>query len=682
MSGASANNASPTLLNGAQAAVETTSVGSGLAATGGTADVRIVAEVADVGDVPAPTGAVLASSSDVDSASPSVAGPLAGHATGGVSLLAAFSSPVPAASGSEVPVLSAGGGAAEEGTDFFVHARYQGHRAANSDAEWPTLMDGLAGTSVDPLQGADPLLMNDLRVEDATLLGEETAHDDILSLALDYPPEEMLQLDRPVPLIDGEVAGQPLPVVQQQSAGEPLLTAEPQPAAAAAAARAQDEVVCICTDFFPETDDPDVNKDRWMTVRTFIAAMLAEPVLNVFGGCDLINVEVLARALINAVPSAAWIKLAPAVTPVVFVWQFLLLVRNAMDESPSLCQAIGELIFFCVAAEEETMPRWEAKAGRAAKEYRNMWEEGDADKHKAWLLTRGVEPAVSHVVAGDHSKARVQEQASKARTGQAWAGRHTLRAFPEDSTAERERAKAAEKRKAEPAKTKEPKKAWDADDCRHDYPVSVLRAPGVMTFMCGCGYIIGFELLRETESPAHVVAALIQRFKRLPRVIYFDTACQAQRNALRRVPWMMDGVCTAWFIDRFHRCNHQCSPVFNADQVPHLTRGHDTSGAERQHSIKKRSKNSLSYMTQRRFITRSRFISAHNNIHVSQRRQATAMAAATRAKGDPKLAVEIQHKPVEAYFHHYIVSHCELGDECPCRMEVMRVGPAGLERKS
>jgi len=212
--------------------------------------------------------------------------------------------------------------------------------------------------------------------------------------------------------------------------------------------------------------------------------------------------------------------------------------------------------------------------------------------------------------------------------------------------------------------------------------VSVLRAPGVITFMCGCGFIIAFELFRETESPAHAVAALVQRFKKFPRVIYFDTACQAQRNALRRVPWMMDGVCSAWFIDRFHRCNHKCSPVFNADQFPHLTRGHDTSGAERQHSIKKKSKNSLSYMTQRRFIVRSRFISAHNNIRMSQRRQATTMAAATHVKGEPKTAVEIQHKPVEAYYHHYIVSHCELGEGCPCREEVKRVGPTGLERKA
>jgi len=409
-----------------------------------------------------------------------------------------------------------------------------------------------------------------------------------------------------------------------------------------------------------------------------------------FGGCDLVDVEVMARALISRAPSSEWIQLARCVTPVVFVWQFLLLVHSSMAAQPNLCQAVGELILFAVLAEEETMVRWEAKAKPVAKAYRDKWEVGDAATYQEWLRCFCVQPPVSHVVAKGRSKARVLEQADELRTGRSWPGRPILRGFPEDSTAEKQRAKAAVKRegkKEDKVKggTKEGKakevKAWDVDDCRHTFPDSVLRAPGVVTFVCGCGYIVGFELLRETESPAHVVAAHMQRFKRFPRVIYFDTACQAQSNALRRVPWMMEGVCTAWFIDRFHRCNHTCSPVFNADQYPDLTRGHDTSGAERQHSIKKRSKNSLSYMTQRRFIVRSRIIAAHNNIRTSQRREATKQANAARPAGEPTISVEIQHKPVETYYHHFIVSHCEMGDGCPCRDEVKREGPTGLERK-
>jgi len=164
------------------------------------------------------------------------------------------------------------------------------------------------------------------------------------------------------------------------------------------------------------------------------------------------------------------------------------------------------------------MARWEAKAKPAAKASRDKWEPGDAAVYQEWLQSIGVRPAVTHVVSGPASKDRVVEQANELRTGQSRLGWPLLHAFTEDSTAERQRLKAVDKRegkKEDKAKKKEVK-AWDGDDCRHDFPVSVLRAPGVVTFVCGCDYIIGLELLRETERPAHVVAALVQRFKKAP----------------------------------------------------------------------------------------------------------------------------------------------------------------------
>jgi len=232
------------------------------------------------------------------------------------------------------------------------------------------------------------------------------------------------------------------------------------------------EVLCLCVDIIPETDDENVDKDRWMTVRTFVAAMLAEPVFKIFCGCDLIDVEVLARLLIAREPSTEWIQLAPCVTPAVFVWQFLLLVRKYMDAQPDLCQAVGGLLLLCVLAAGETTTRWEAKAKPAAKAYRDKSELGDAAVYQEWLQSIGVRPAVTHVVSGPASKDRVVEQANELRTGQSWPGRPLLRAFPEDSTAERQRLKAADKRegkKDDEAKKKEVK-AWDGDDCGTAFP--------------------------------------------------------------------------------------------------------------------------------------------------------------------------------------------------------------------
>lgn len=58
---------------------------------------------------------------------------------------------------------------------------------------------------------------------------------------------------------------------------------------------------------FPPTGHADLQLDRSRKVRVFVAVFLSEPALNVFNGCDMVDVEVLARALIAGVPSAFWL---------------------------------------------------------------------------------------------------------------------------------------------------------------------------------------------------------------------------------------------------------------------------------------------------------------------------------------------------------------------------------------
>jgi len=411
-----------------------------------------------------------------------------------------------------------------------------------------------------------------------------------------------------------------------------------------------------------------VDIDRRRKVRVFLAAMTAEPMFNLFSGCDLIGVELLARALIAGVSRREWPPHIKSVKRVVFVWQFLLLVRTKMDQSRLLSRAVGELLFCSLGTDADALKIWSEKVPADAKTYRDQWKLTSPEHYRAWLRSIGVDDAVSHLTCGAASKERVKEQANEVRTGQVWPGREVMRAYLEDKTFEKDRKRAENKRAARVGKKTKAKKrkAWESDDCRNDYPVSVLRAPGDINFMCGCGNILGFELLRETDSPAHVVAALAQRCHKFPRVIYFDTACQAQRNAVRRIPWLLHEALTSWFIDRLHRCKHHCSPIFTGDQYPIITRGHDTSGAERPHSIKRKSKSSLNYMTQRWFIVRSRCIAAHNNIRLSQRRRAAADAAARRLVNGRVVSEEVQHKPVESFFHRSMVSHCEVVN-CSCR---------------
>ncbi|KAK1867875.1 hypothetical protein I4F81_010372 [Pyropia yezoensis] len=305
--------------------------------------------------------------------------------------------------------------------------------------------------------------------------------------------------------------------------------------------------------------------------------MLAEPARNVFGGCDLVDVQLLGHAFANDVPSSEWLGLAECVRNVVFVWHFLLLVKRRMDDDPLLAHAVGELILFDASRGPTATDLLETKASEAAKEYRAMWQDTSTEQYQEWAAAQGVEPAVTHVVGHAAVQARILAQAEEERTGQAWPGRKL-------------------------------------------------------------------------------------------------------RNALHRVPWLLTEEEDSFFIDRFHQCGQVCSPVFEAVEYPGISRGQDTSSAEQQHSIKRKSKSSLTYMSQHRFIVRSRYMAAYNNIRVSQKREAKAESVLARAANQALAPLEIQHQTLESYNHKAMVDRCEVTG-CNCREGIPAGQSLGLEKK-
>jgi len=132
-------------------------------------------------------------------------------------------------------------------------------------------------------------------------------------------------------------------------------------------------VCSLLTEIFPPTNDHNAEIDRWRKVRVFLAAMTAEPAFNVFGGCDDIGVEVIARALIARVPSREWLPLTNSVKRVVFIWQLLLLIKTMMDQSRLLSRAVGELLFFGLGTDAEALKIWSEKAPADAKLYCDQW---------------------------------------------------------------------------------------------------------------------------------------------------------------------------------------------------------------------------------------------------------------------------------------------------------------------
>jgi len=150
-----------------------------------------------------------------------------------------------------------------------------------------------------------------------------------------------------------------------------------------AARASSDFIFATVASVFPPTDDADLELDRWRKVRVFVSAFLAEPVLNMFSGCDMLDVEVLARALIAGVRSEFWLDYLDCVQGVVFVWQFLLLISDQMDASPALSRSVGELLFFACRTDAQALVLWESRAGEDAKKFKDEWADASVEKHEA-----------------------------------------------------------------------------------------------------------------------------------------------------------------------------------------------------------------------------------------------------------------------------------------------------------
>jgi len=405
---------------------------------------------------------------------------------------------------------------------------------------------------------------------------------------------------------------------------------------------------------------PIVRRERWAIMYAFFRTFLCEPVIGVFAGGSLDDLTKLAEALIDGKLSRDWMPLAHCVESIHVVWPMLDLLATDMDGDPEMCRAAGELLMFSIHTDLHMENLWRAEMSADALTYEAEWTDTDAAKFRAWLARQPPRPGrrPSGLVAVQASQDRAGAQADEVLSGIVFPDLEQVRAHPADAVAAAAASAAREKAKLNPKKTSKRKRAdmedggLGDDDCRHAFLTHSTFTPGVVSYLCSCGILIGFEVLESAESPAGIVAALTARFPRLPATIYFDTACQAARNATRRVPWLVRLSKTAWALDRFHASAHKCSPLFDANNYPERSGMHKTSAAENRHSLNKPLKNHLTYLGQDRFVVQMRLIGAINNLLILYRR------AIGRS--------DVRHRPLPLFFHALVASVCERVG-CDCR---------------
>ena len=410
---------------------------------------------------------------------------------------------------------------------------------------------------------------------------------------------------------------------------------------------------------------PVVRRERWSILFNFFSAFVAEPVIGIFAGCPVAALTELAKALIACKKSEEWLKITKCIQSLHVVWPALNLLAESMDEDVEMCRAVGELLLFSVHTDLHMEDLWRGAMNAESLLYEAAWTDTDADKFKAWLAQQPAGPG-PHLPSGLRSAAasteRAADQATEIRSGVVMPDLDQVRPHPRDdvaaAVARAAKAKAQTAKRPNAKKTSKRKRQQEEngrlgdDDCRHAFVTHSVFTPGVVSYICPCGVLLGFEVLETAESPAGIVAALGARFPRLPKTVYFDTACQSARNATRRMPWLVRLSDTAWALDRFHAVQHKCSPLYDANNYPTRSGMHKTSAAENRHSLNKPLKAHLTYLAQDRFIVQMRLIGAINNMLIMYR------GCVNRA--------DVRHRPLPAFFHSRLTMHCErLG--CWCR---------------
>ncbi len=97
--------------------------------------------------------------------------------------------------------------------------------------------------------------------------------------------------------------------------------------------------------------------------------------------------------------------------------------------------------------------------------------------------------------------------------------------------------------------------------CRKNYLKSDSHSPGIFTVQCVCRHpkLIGASVMCECEGVSTALSVLLSRFKILPRVCYYDNACNMCKSVTLGCPWVYDD-CIIVF-DRFHYYGHTCNSV-------------------------------------------------------------------------------------------------------------------------
>lgn len=387
----------------------------------------------------------------------------------------------------------------------------------------------------------------------------------------------------------------------------------------------------------------------WSAVRTFLLAVLGDPVVGMFPEDSIAPLRGLAAHL-QAETSTACLDNSAAADTVGFVSNFLTRADEHLKANGVLRRGVGRGLEFIVAIEDVVDAKFAEAAKKAAgqdtglnKVYCDQWGEqpNGADFKRfaaknAVFANRDLEivykcfenfgnlPRVRPAIFAEKAKRKKRRAAERTRV--AARRRGTNQADEEDEN----------------------------DRCNKAFPKHPDLMAGVFDVVCPHVVTLGLRVMFDAESVGEALSVLLERFPKLPKVVFYDVGCKLDRNAMRRVRTIFKKHKVKVVIDRVHAKGYTCSPIFFPNEALGLTNGVATQAAEVQLSVSAKFRSHLAYMSPESFM-------AHRIVQLS------LMNLNAAYKHEHPLAKEVNEDAcISDYFHTYVSRECSRSAYCPC----------------
>lgn len=409
---------------------------------------------------------------------------------------------------------------------------------------------------------------------------------------------------------------------------------------------------------------PSSHHMHWSAVRTFLLALFGDPCVGLFSTIlpdptlraddDLLTVHKhdamsqLASALQSDDPTA-WHKHAAAADMVGFVANFLGRFGGNLVANKVLRHATGHVLEFAVRLEDIVDAKFKKAASIAA--------DADTGLNEEYCSTWGAQPTAADFkrFAAEHPAFKGKDLDSIYSCFEYFGCLPRVRpAIFAHKAKRKQRRRAAASRAPSRRKRSQAVEEDDNDRCSKAFPRHKDLTSGVFNVVCPHVVTLGFRVMFDPESVSDALSVILERFPKLPEVVFYDVGCKLDRNALRRVRTIFRQHGVKVVLDRVHAKGHTCSPVFFPNESLGKTNGVATQAAEVQHSISVKFRTHLAYMAPETFM-------AHRVVQLALMNLASAYKIA-----HPSAKKENEDADLATFFHSHLAAGCRRSEHCSC----------------